>query len=165
MGIPPGSAAHAGNLASNGGFGEISLAMDGGRLPGAAPATECREDGAPERRRCRSRDPLVALTRLLDAVRRRSGTRALALGSIDGLLVAGSGAFRECEEMAAAAAFAGVPAANDVVPSRIDVLGRATEVRRITIDGVEVLLTASGVTNAAALTDAERGCQRILARR
>lgn len=131
-----------------------------------------------ERRRARTSDPLRALSRLLDSVRQRAQLEAVAVADETGLLVAGAGPWRACEELAALAADANPPA-NDVVPCRIDVISRATDARRVRIDGVEVLLAArarsdspaagestaaseSGVFPAAVLDDVAAGCERIL---
>ena len=54
-----------------------------------------------DRRRRRSNDPLVALGHLLEAARRSQGYAALAVADPSGLLVAGSGHFAVCEELAA----------------------------------------------------------------
>jgi hypothetical protein len=126
-------------------------------------------DAAPtstERRLARSADALVALGRLLDGSRRASEVDAVAVADPTGCLVTGSGAFRVCEELAAYAPFAVGPA-NDVVPTRLDVLARRTEVRRLSIDGVEVLLSCRGddpARRASALEHAAAGCARILGR-
>ncbi len=118
----------------------------------------------PDRRSTRSDDPLVALGRLLDGVRRHSGIEALAVADPTGLLIAGAGAFRACEELAATAPFADGAAANDTVPSRIDIISRDTEVRSLTIDGVEVFLVARDPAGSG-LDAAESGCRRILGKR
>jgi hypothetical protein len=120
----------------------------------------------PDRRIARSADTLVALTRLLDGSRQASGLDAVVVADPTGFLVAGSGAFRTCEELAAYAPLAG--AANDVIPTRLDVLSRRTEVRRLSIDGIEVLLCGRGADaggRAVALEHAAAGCERILGRR
>lgn len=120
-----------------------------------------------ERRNDRSRDSLVALSRLLEAVRKRSKLEALAIADESGALVAGAGAYRACEELAAFGAVLAGRAANDVVPCRMDVVARRTEVRRLNIDGVEVLLCGRGDTapRERGLAIAAAGCERILAPR
>lgn len=121
-----------------------------------------------ERRLCRSADPLLALSRLLDAARRDTLVDAVAVADATGCLVAGAGAWQACEELAAWAPLelrAG-EAANDTVPTRIDVLSRRTSVRRLSVDGIEVLISCQGDANAArqALERAAAGCERILGR-
>jgi hypothetical protein len=123
-----------------------------------------------ERRRARSADSLVALGRLLDGSRRAGGLEAVAVADASGCLVAGAGAFRTCEELAALAPLLpeSSAAANDVVPDRLHVLARRIEVRRLTIDGVEVLVCGRGSDAGAlgaALDHAATGSQRILGER
>jgi hypothetical protein len=120
-----------------------------------------------DRRRQRSSDALLSLSRLLDAARRLGGLHALAVADPTGVLVAGSGPFRLCEELAAYAPLVLAPdPANDIVPTRLDVLARRTEVRRLSIDGVEVLLVAHGnVPHSSGIEHAIAGCERILNRR
>jgi hypothetical protein len=125
--------------------------------------------GGRERRIQRSSDPLVALSRLLDATRREAELEVVAVGDQSGCLVAGAGAARACEELAAVAPLVGLVGQatapeNDVVPTRLDVLARRLEVRRLRIDGVEVLISCQGDTQRAerALERAAAGCQRIL---
>jgi len=119
-----------------------------------------------ERRQARSNNALIALSRLLEGSRRIGGLEALAVSDPTGCLVAGAGAFQACETLAAWAALGSAPA-NDIVPTRLDVLARKSEVRRLSIDGVEVLLSAGGGETHArkkALDHAAAGCQRILGR-
>jgi hypothetical protein len=134
---------------------------------------EIRPSGV-DRRKARSADALVALGRLLDGSRRAGGLEAVALADETGCLVAGAGAFRTCEELAALAPLlapcplAANEAANDVVPTRLDVLARRMEIRRLTIDGIDVLLCGRGAEDearASALDHAESGCGRILRER
>ena len=136
-----------------------------------------RED-LPERREARSGDALVALARLFEAARRRAGLDTVVLADPSGLTIAGAGSGLACDELAARAAVSVVTgaasareAANDTVPCRLDVLTRAMEVRRLRIDGIEVLLCAEGGTiGGSAASDGElsravSGCERILGRR
>ncbi|MCA9597089.1 MAG: hypothetical protein KC776_27435 [Myxococcales bacterium] len=123
--------------------------------------------GAAERRSDRSTDALGALCRMLDAARREGAVEALAVADETGVLVAGSGFWETCEELAALAPL--LPAdepANDVVPTRLDVLSRRTEVRRLSIDGVSVLVCGAGdgAQLDAALVRVAGGCARILGR-
>jgi hypothetical protein len=124
-------------------------------------------DGRLERRQNRSSDALVALSRLLDATRRQGGLEALAVADATGCLVAGSGPFRVCEELAAWAPLIAAQPANDVVPTRLDVLARRTEARRLALDGIEVLICGQGEDEARdrALDRIAEGCERILSSR
>jgi hypothetical protein len=122
----------------------------------------------PERRNHSRGDALLALSRLLDAARRDGELDAVAVSDESGVLVAGAGRWDECEELAAIAPLRqNAPPANDVVPTRMDVMVRRTEVRRLSVDGVEVLLAGSGGGQGrdAALTRAAEGCARILGER
>ena len=117
-----------------------------------------------ERRVGRRSDVLGALTDLLDAVRRDGELEALALADVSGVLVAGAGAFERCEELAAMAPILSrARVANDTIPTRLDVIARRMEVRRLSIDGIEVLLSASAPAGEA-LRRAAQGCARILGR-
>jgi len=122
-------------------------------------------DGTLERRQNRSSDALIALSRLLDATRRQVGLDALAVADATGCLVAGSGPFRLCEELAAWAPLIAPEPANDTVPTRLDVLARRTEARRLALDGIEVLICGQGddVARESALERVAEGCERILA--
>jgi len=120
---------------------------------------------AVERRRARSDDALVALSYLLDAARRSGGLDALVLADDMGLAIAGAGFAADVDELAARAPeLAKSAPANDTVPCRLDVMTRATGIRRLRIDGIEVLLCAEGEHSAAdpRLGEAAAGCERIL---
>ncbi|HMJ09981.1 MAG TPA: hypothetical protein VK524_01180 [Polyangiaceae bacterium] len=124
--------------------------------------------GLDERRKQRSSDTLVALSRLLESARVKNDVPALAVADPSGLLVAGAGAFQACEELAAHAPLLLSPPANDVVPTRLDVLSRRSEIWRISVDGVEVLVCGEGgerTRRTRALEDIASGCQRILGAR
>jgi hypothetical protein len=116
----------------------------------------------PERRQSRSENTLVALTRLLEAARRSAELEAVAIGDDAGLLVAGAGAAELCDELAA---IAPLGAANDTVPTRFDVLSRRTEVRRLAVDGLEVLISGRGGDLGPAFNRVAAGCARILAKK
>ena len=121
--------------------------------------------GAHERRRERSADAGTALQCLLESTRCKNGLPVIAVADEAGLLVAGAGAFDACEELAAfAPLLAAPPPANDTVPTRLDVLARRTAVRRIRVDGIEVLICGQGDSPARelALAAVAAGCQRIL---
>lgn len=132
-------------------------------IPGSHPKAEGPETG--ERRRARSDDPLRALSHLLESTRARAGLDAVVLADDLGLTVAGGGAASLCDALSAEAAlvWAGRPA-NDTVPCRLDVLTRTARVRRLTIDGVELLLCGEGSLSPSEqdLASAIEGCRRIL---
>ncbi|MCB9588646.1 MAG: hypothetical protein H6718_24765 [Polyangiaceae bacterium] len=107
----------------------------------------------PERRVLRSSDPLTALERLLDEARRQSRGAALLVADSSGLLVAASGYWSHCEELAAVAA---ANPAND---------SGERQVRRVRVAGLEVVLCAEGGDTDAALARAQSGTIRILGNR
>jgi hypothetical protein len=114
-----------------------------------------------ERRHGRSTDTLVSLCRLLDATRRDSGLSAVAVADHTGCLVAGSGAARLCEELAAISTLP----AND---PRLDALGFRGErppVRQLLIDGLEVSISTLGDAREADYVRLSDGCRRILMER
>ncbi|HVW27903.1 MAG TPA: hypothetical protein VHC69_21205 [Polyangiaceae bacterium] len=120
----------------------------------------------PERRRDRTDSPLVALSRCFESARRRAGLGALVLADVSGLVIAGAGPASMCDELAAVSAANWGRPANDTVPCRLEVLTRALDVRRLRIDGVEVLLCTEGEGDTeTTLAEAMAGCQRILGRR
>lgn len=125
-----------------------------------------RPDGRVERRAAARNEVLTSLGRLLESVRREAELDAVAVADETGILVAGAGAWARCEELAAAAPLAPSCAANDTVPTRADVLSRRMEVRRLMVDGVQVLLAGEGGKSSVpeALTRAAAGCARILGR-
>jgi hypothetical protein len=126
-----------------------------------------RPDGRVERRAGTRNEVLTSLGRLLESVRREAEFEAVAVADETGILVAGAGAWARCQELAAASSLARPSyAANDTVPTRADVLARRMEVRRLMVDGVQVLLSGSGGKSSApeALTRAAAGCARILGR-
>ena len=126
-------------------------------LPSAHPSLE-------ERRRDRTTDALSALTRLLDAARRRSGIEALAVAEPGGVLLAGAGPARLCDEMAAWAPLAEKLPANDAIPSRLDVFERRALVQRLAVDGVELIVggVGEGEKTRRELGTVAEGCTRIL---
>ncbi len=117
-----------------------------------------------ERRQSRSENTLVALTRLLEAARRSAELEAVAIADGAGLLVASAGAAELCDELAAVAPLSN-RAANDTVPTRLDVLSRRTEVRRLAVDGLEVFISGRGGDLGSGLSRVADGCARILARK
>jgi hypothetical protein len=111
-----------------------------------------------ERRHGRSSDTLVSLCRLLDATRRDAGLDALALADESGCLVAGSGAARLCEELAAISTLP----ANDPRLDELGFRGERPPVRRLLIDGFEVSISALGVAGDSDYLRISDGCRRIL---
>lgn len=108
----------------------------------------------PERRQHRSHNMEKALGLLLDAARRRQGFAALAVADESGLLVAGSGHFAECEELAAYAPLASQPRPR---------VHQRREVQSLTVDGISVLVTGVDAREPG-LEAVVAGCKRILAR-
>lgn len=124
--------------------------------------SELRPDGGAERRGACRDETLSALGALLDSVRRDGAFDAVAIADGAGVLVAGAGAFCTCEEIAALSPLvARAGAANDTIPTRLDLITRKMEVRRLRIDGIEVLLSGRG-GDAGVLARAAQGCARIL---
>jgi len=114
-----------------------------------------------------AQDPLATLSHLLDQAREQAGISALAVADDVGLLIAGAGSWASCEELAARAPLLpeSTVAANDTMPTRLDVLARRSEVRRITIDGMRVFVCGEGEHAAEAVADATASVRRILGRR
>jgi hypothetical protein len=117
-----------------------------------------------DRRRDRTTEALTALTRLLDAARKRSGIEALAVAEDGGVLLAGAGPAKLCDEIAAWAPLAVKLPANDAVPSRLDVFERRALVQRLRIDGVEIIVcgVGDGEKTRRELRTVAAGCSRIL---
>ena len=128
---------------------------------------DARSLAATDRRRDRTTEALSALTRLLEAARKRSGLEALAVAEPGGVLLAGAGPAKLCDEMAAWAPLAGSPPANDAVPSRLDVFERRALVQRLAVDGVELIVcgVGDGEKTRRELGAVAAGCTRILAPR
>lgn len=112
----------------------------------------------PDRRQGRTTDTFVSLCRLLDATRRARGLSAVALADSSGCLVAGSGAAQLCEELAALST---IPA-NDPRLDELGFRGEKPPVRRLSIDGYEVALTALGDAGDDDYARLGDGCRRIL---
>jgi hypothetical protein len=115
-----------------------------------------------DRRQDRSENALEALTRLVEASRRRTGASAVAVADRMGLLLAGAGAHRLCEELAALAPLRG--ADNDTVPSCLDSFEARMRLRRLTVDGIQLVVSfaGSGADTASELDAVAAGCARIL---
>ena len=111
-----------------------------------------------ERRQGRSTDTLVSLCRLLDATRRNRGLSALAIADTSGCLVAGSGAARLCEELAAISTLP----ANDPRLEELGFRGTKPLVRQLLIDGFEVSISVLGDADDSDYLRLSDGCRRIL---
>jgi hypothetical protein len=120
--------------------------------------------GPVDRRRNRTESTLEALTRLVEASRRRAGAQAVAVADRAGLLLAGAGAHQLCEELAAWAPLVGHDADNDTVPSCLDSFEGRMRLRRLCIDGIQIVVSfsGSGAETAAELDAVAAGCARIL---
>jgi len=114
-----------------------------------------------DRRHGRSNDTFVSLCRLLDATRRDSGLSAVAVADATGCLVAGSGAVRLCEELAAISTLP----ANDPRLDELGFRGVKPPVRQLLIDGYEVSITALGEAKDSDYLRLSDGCRRILTER
>ena len=125
----------------------------------AAPS-DPRED----RRRNRTEDALEALTRLVEASRRRTGVEAVAVSDPNGMLLAGAGAARLCEELAAWAPVVAHGADNDTIPTSLDSFEGRMRSRRLTVDGIQIVVTFCGsrADEPAELEAVSAGCTRIL---
>ena len=119
---------------------------------------------AADRRRNRTQSALEALTRLVEASRRRSGVDAVAVSDPTGMLLAGAGAHRLCEELAAHAPIVVRQADNDTVPTCLDSFESRTRLRRLAIDGFEIVVSFCGPQADAPqeLDAVSAGCVRIL---
>jgi hypothetical protein len=112
-----------------------------------------------ERRVQRSNDPQEALACWLEAIRQRSQLRSVVLSDALGILVAGAGLARECDELAAWAPLA--LAANDW-PEK-----PPFELALAAVPGFDAYVCAQASQGSAAseLADAALGCSRILSAR
>jgi hypothetical protein len=120
--------------------------------------------GRTERRQDRTTEALSALVRLLEAARRRSGLEALAVTENAGVLLAGAGPARLCDEMAAWAPLVKAPVENDAIPTRLDIFERRALVQRLAVDGVEIVVCGVGDSEKTRreLDSVAAGCSRIL---
>src|SRR5450432_1622799 len=111
-----------------------------------------------ERRTRRSDDTMTALHYQLAFARHDGGFEALVLADSAGCLVAGAGAWPTCEMLAAYAPLVAGPGGH-VLPE-----AKGVEVRKLMIDGSEVLLCARGGGDGRvpSITRAASGCRRIL---
>jgi hypothetical protein len=112
------------------------------------------DTACPERRTRRSTNCAEALSLLLEATRDRARLRSLALSDKTGILVAGAGPARECDELAAWA---------PIVLRKGSGSGRAG-MFGVKVRGLEAYLCTAegGRRSLAALAEAAEGCARIL---
>jgi hypothetical protein len=105
---------------------------------------------------------MTALHYQLAFARHQGGFDALVLADSAGCLVAGAGAWPTCEMLAAYAPLLAHPASPPVSGLGDD--GTDVEVRKLMIDGSEVLLCArgGGTSRAPSMARAASGCRRIL---
>jgi hypothetical protein len=118
-----------------------------------------------ERRRKRSVDPLIALHYQLAYARQDGRLDAIVVADASGVMVAGAGAWAACEELAAyAPLLAEQPdVMNPTTASRVESLRRHVDVKRMMVDGQEVLLCArGGAMRTLSLDQAAFGVARIL---
>lgn len=119
-----------------------------------------------ERRVRRSDDPVTALHHQLAWAQKAAKLDAMVLVDETGSIVAGSGAFPVCEELAA---YAPLLATRDSFEPSVDralaeLRGRVS-MRQMVLHGSEVFLVAKGEQGPAAdasLVRAAAGCRRIL---
>ncbi len=121
---------------------------------------------AADRRLDRTENALGALAKLVEATRRRAGLTAVAVSDGTGMLLAGAGAHRLCEELAAWAPLVRRGADNDTVPSSLDCFEGRTRLRRFAIDGFEIMVSfcGPGSESTTELDAVSAGCARILKR-
>lgn len=112
-----------------------------------------------ERRHGRSSDTFLSLCRLLDAARRDTGVTAFAVADQAGHLVAGSGAARVCEELAAVSS---LPPGDARFSELGWFPGGKPPVRRLLIGDFEISLTALGSAKDSDYLRLSDGCRRIL---
>lgn len=122
--------------------------------------------GVGDRRIDRTENALGALAKLAEATRRRAGLTAVAVSDGTGMLLAGAGAHRLCEELAAWAPLVGRGPDNDTVPSCLDAFEGRTRLRRFAVDGFEIVVSfcGPGADETGELDAVSAGCARILKR-
>lgn len=141
-----------------------------------APFDQTMSSTIRDRRRRRSNDPLAAVRHQLDFARHEAELDALVLADSFGCVVAGAGAHSECELLAAYAPLRDdewtIPWDGDLdgvtePGTRVDAGLEDVEVRRLVVDGTELLLCAKGggADRQAWMARAAEGCVRILASR
>lgn len=115
-----------------------------------------------ERRRRRSSDPLVALHYQLSHARALGSLDTIVIADDSGVVVAGSGSWAACEELAAYAPF--LDQAEHTSP-RVKSLKEETVLKRVSVGSSTVIVCAKGKGESArtAIDRATEGALRILA--
>jgi hypothetical protein len=116
-----------------------------------------------ERRRRRSSDPLVALHYQLTHARKIGALETIVIADDSGVVVAGSGSWAACEELAA---YAPLLAGSDSGSSRISTLRSESLVKRLSVGSSTIIVCAKGSKDDAArsaVDQASAGAARILA--
>jgi hypothetical protein len=125
-------------------------------------------EATPERRRRRSQDPLVALHYQLAYARTESRMEAIVVADDAGLVVAASGSWAACEELAAYApilATGGWTEPGLIQQSRVAELRSQVDIRPVEVEGQTVLLCSRGGNpTPGAMGRAAQGVVRILSR-
>jgi hypothetical protein len=104
-----------------------------------------------ERRAASREDPIVSLGRWLEICRRSTGLQALALSDDRGCLIAGAGASRACDELAALA------------PAKLVLAPAAKATNSIAVGrGRAYLCAPAGLLEHDSLSQFAKGCTRIL---
>lgn len=104
-----------------------------------------------ERRAVSREDPIQSLGRWLENCRKSKGLQALALSDDRGCLIAGAGASRVCDELAA------------VAPTKLVLAPAATGTNSIAVGrGRAYLCAPAGLLEHESLSQFARGCSRIL---
>jgi hypothetical protein len=113
------------------------------------------EKASPERRVRRSMNCAEALSLLLEATRERARLQSLALSDKTGILVAGAGPARECDEIAAWA---------PIVLGTAESEAGSAGLFGVKVRGLEAYLCTKtgGKRSLKALSEAAEGCARIL---
>ncbi len=121
---------------------------------------------APERRRNRSNDPLVALHYQLSQTRQEGSLDAIVVADDWGVVVAGAGSWAVCEELAAYAPILAQAGRNELGlrdPARLAEMRDQVDVQAVAVGGQRVLLCArGGHRHSGALDRAASGVARIL---
>src|SRR5580698_8937819 len=119
-----------------------------------------------ERRRTRSSDPLVALHYQLAFSRREGGLDLVVVADDSGVVVAASGGWAACEELAAYAPLLARVDPDEPKPTgRLAEIGIHSDVQAIDVDGQTVLLCARGArAKTGAMRRVADGVARILSR-
>lgn len=116
-----------------------------------------------DRRTRRSSDPLVALHYQLSHARTIGSLETIVIADDSGVVVAGSGSWAACEELAAYAPFLSQEGSGS---SRISSLRSEALVKRLSVGSSTIIVCAKGAKDDAArsaVDQASAGAMRILA--